>query len=139
MSVCSVPEPSEQQHCRYCGDAIPAGARRPREFCSDAHRKAAARGSRMSRTAAGEAVGEFFLANRVPAAARINGQIESSVPVNLFGRGYRWPDAKANGNAVQIAAAVDAELGVGGQAVVSPDGVAVTIVPSRNRSRVVRA
>jgi hypothetical protein len=59
--------------------------------------------------------------------------------LNLFGRAYRWPSAKkANGNAAAITAAVDAELGVGGQMVVSPDGVVAAIVPppsSWKRSR----
>jgi hypothetical protein len=62
---------------------------------------------------------------------RINGQSGPSVPLNLFGRGYRWPGANARMCAVRIAAAVDAELGVGGPVVVSPDGVPVAIVPPR--------
>jgi hypothetical protein len=81
----------------------------------------------MGRAATGKAVGEFSLADRVPVAARINGQIESSVPLNLFGRGYRWPGTNGRSHA-RIAAAVDAELGVG-VLVESPDGVKAYAVP----------
>ena len=67
---------------------------------------------------------------------RINGQNGPSVPLNLFGSGYRWRGANARARAAKTSAAVDAELGVGGPAVVSPDGVTAAIVPSRKpRSR----
>ena len=33
----------DQPRCKHCGDIIPPGDRRPREYCSGAHRKAAAR------------------------------------------------------------------------------------------------
>ncbi len=62
-----------------------------------------------------------------------NGSSAPSIPLNLFGRGYRWPGAKANGNAVLIAAAVDAELGAGGLAVMSPGGARYQVVPRRAR------
>jgi hypothetical protein len=61
---------------------------------------------------------------------RIFGQNGPSVPLNLFGRGYRWPGANGRSLA-RISAAVDVELGVGGPAVLSPDGVTASIVPSR--------
>jgi hypothetical protein len=70
---------------------------------------------------------------------RINGQNGPSVPLNLFGSGYRWPGANARARAAKTSAAVDAELGVGGPVVLSPDGVAVAIVPPRNSRSVVRS
>ena len=36
-SPVSIPE---QQRCKFCGGIIPPGDRRPREYCSDAHRQA---------------------------------------------------------------------------------------------------
>jgi hypothetical protein len=140
MSVCSVPEPSEQQRCKYCGEIIPAGDRRPREYCSDAHRKAASRTRRTpswllpQRSPSENSPATESAKTGVGNTNEINGRFVRkfgpSVPLNVFGRGYRWPGAKANGNAVRIAAAVDAELGVGGLVIVSPDGVVVTVVPS---------
>jgi hypothetical protein len=71
--------------------------------------------------------------------ARINGQIGPSVPLNLFGSGYRWPGANVPARAAKTSAAVDAELGVGGPAIVSPDGVAAAVVPSRKPHSAVRS
>ncbi len=62
-----------------------------------------------------------------------NGSSAPSVPLDLFGRGYRWPGAKANGNAVRIAAAIDAELGAGDLAIMSPGGVRYQVIPRRAR------
>jgi hypothetical protein len=144
----------DQPRCKHCGDPIPAGDRRPREFCSSrcrqaAYRKATARTNFRTdpvlpqRPEDLDAPTVESAKNGAENPNKINGRNfvtdGPSVPLNVFGRGYHWPGAKANGNAVRIAAAVDAELGVGGQVIVSPDGVAVTVAPSRNRSRVVRA
>jgi hypothetical protein len=50
--------------------------------------------------------------------------------------GYRWPGANVRVRAAKTSAAVGTELGVGGLVVLSPDGVAAAIVPSRKpRSR----
>ena len=62
-----------------------------------------------------------------------NGSSTPSVPLDLFGRGYRWPGVRANGNAAKVSAAVDAELGVGGLAIMSPGGALYQIVPRRAR------
>jgi hypothetical protein len=118
-----LPTPPTQPRCRYCGEIIPPGDRRPREYCSDAHRKAAARTRRTPSWLLPQRPGDLnaptaeSTKNGVEKTNKINGRIFGqngpSVPVNLFGRGYRWPGAKTNGNAVRVAAAVDAELGVG--------------------------
>jgi hypothetical protein len=112
MSVCSVPEPSEQQHCRHCGDPIPAGDRRPREYCSDACRQAdyrkrrqeAAGGSEPANHVSGHPVdliaptaesaknGEKF-PNDFKGRLLRNSNPRS--PLDLFGRGRRWPGAEA--------------------------------------------
>jgi hypothetical protein len=141
----SVPTP-DQQRCKHCGEIIPPGDRRPREYCSDAHRKAAAR----MRGAIPEALPQRPAENNAPTTesaknggenpnkinGRINGQNGPSVPLNLFGSGYRWPGANVRVRAAKTSAAVDAELGVGGPAIVSPDGVTAAIIPSRKpRSR----
>ena len=146
MSVCSVPESSDQQHCKFCGGIIPPGDRRPREYCSDAHRQAAYRAASRVHAAADEAFTHPANSNAPTAESTKSGAENSnkingrnfvtdcpSVPLDLFGRGFRWPGAKVNGNAVQIAAAVDAELGAGGLAIMSPDGVVAVIVPRRTR------
>jgi hypothetical protein len=140
----SVPTP-DQQRCKHCGEIIPAGDRRPREYCSDAHRKAATR----KRRAAPEVLPQRPAENNSPTAEsaknggenpnkindRISGQNGPSLPLNLFGSGYRWPGANVRSTA-KTSAAVDAELGVGGPTIVSPDGVTAAIVPSRQpRSR----
>jgi hypothetical protein len=54
-----------------------------------------------------------------------------SVPLNVFGRGYRWPGAKANGNASRVTAAVDAELGTGTDWLTSLGGARYQVIPAR--------
>jgi hypothetical protein len=141
-SPVSIPE---QPRCKFCGGIIPAGDRRPREYCSDAHRKAASRTRRApswllpprppSENSPATKSAKNDVENTNEINGRIFGQNGPSVALNLFGRGYHWPGAKANGHASKIVAAIDAELGVGGQVVVSPDGVTVAIVPLPSRKR----
>jgi hypothetical protein len=73
-------------------------------------------------------------------SSEINGLISeqnrssaSSVPLDVFGHGHRWPGAKANGNAVRIAAAVDAELGTGTDWLKSSGGARYQVIPRRAR------
>jgi predicted nucleic acid-binding Zn ribbon protein len=138
----SVPVP-EQHHCQFCGDAIPAGDRRPRKFCSGAHRLAALR----TRRATSEALTQRPPAGDAPTTESTKNDAENHneisgrnfvtdgplVPLDLFGRGYRWPGVKANGNAVRIAAAIDAELGAGAEWLTSPGGARYQVVPRRAR------
>jgi hypothetical protein len=60
-----------------------------------------------------------------------NGSSAPSVPLDLFGHSYRWPGARANGNAAKISAAVDAELGAGAGWLTSPGGARYLVIPSR--------
>lgn len=135
-------EDREQSRCRYCGEILQSTDHgRPREYCSDAHRKAAAR----TRGADPEVLSQRPAENNEPAAesaeigvekpneinGRINGQNGPSVPLNLLGAVYRWPNAGTPARAAKAAAVADAELGVGGPVIMSPDGVAATIVPPR--------
>ena len=135
---------SNSPRCKHCDGPIPGGDRRPREYCSNACRQADHR-SRQAR-AAPEKAPEAHLARQNGSTAesskigvenlnQINGRNfvtnGPSLPLNLFGRGYRWPGAATSIRTAKVSAAVDAELGVGGLVVVSPDGVAMAIVPSR--------
>jgi hypothetical protein len=141
MSVCSVPESSEQQRCEYCGDAIPPGGRRPREYCSDAHRQAAFRKRRTpswllpQRPPSENSPATESAKNGAENPNEINGRNfvtnGSSVPLDLFGRRHRWAGIMANGNAVKVSAAVDAELGVGAEWLTSPGGALYQVIPSR--------
>jgi hypothetical protein len=47
MSVCSVSESPDQQSCKFRGDLIPGGGRRPPRYCSSAHRQADYRKRRL--------------------------------------------------------------------------------------------
>jgi hypothetical protein len=55
----------------------------------------------------------------------------SSVPLNLLG-GHRWAEADTPVRTAKTSTVIDVEIGRGGTAVVSPDGVMVSIVPSRH-------
>ena len=150
MSVCSVSESPEQPRCEFCDKAISPGGRRPRRFCDDACRMAARREEAKERTAAGKAPGAHpaeqngSTAKSVKSVKKIsseingliseqNGSSTPSLPLDIFGRGRRWPGAKANGDVVRIAAAVDAELGAGADWQTSPGGARYQIVPRRAR------
>jgi hypothetical protein len=142
-----LPSPDTQSRCLYCDEILQSdggrGRGRPREYCSDAHRKAAAR----TRGAAPEVLSQRSAENNAPTGestengvenphdinGRINGQNGPSVPLDLFGSGYRWPGAKTPTRAAKAAAAADVELGVGGPPIVSVDGVVAAIVLPRKR------
>jgi hypothetical protein len=106
----------DQHRCEFPGDPVPAGGEA--NFVTDEPAVVVYESEPHPR------------AENSPTAASASA---NSVPLNLFGRGYRWPGAKANGNAVRIAAAVDAELGAGAPAVMSPDGVPHQVIPRRAR------
>jgi hypothetical protein len=142
-SPVSIPD---QPRCKHCGEIIPTSGRRPREFCCDAHRQADYRKRRREADAGSDVplppAGEY---NSCTAeSAKIGGenpnQINgpnfvtdgSSLPLDLFGRGHRWPGANGRSHA-RISAAVDTELGAGGLEVVSPGGVRFQIIPRRAR------
>jgi hypothetical protein len=147
-SPVSIPD---QPRCKYCGEIIPAGDRRPRQFCSDACRKAAARAEAKERARRPKRLRRPISPSKTRQRPNprnpkksashppeinglISGQNRTSaplVPLNVFGRGYRWPGAKTNGNAVRIAAAVDAELGAGAEWLTSPGGALYQVIPSR--------
>jgi hypothetical protein len=133
----------EQHRCEFCGDPVPLGGRRLRKFCSGAHRLAALR----ARRATSEALTQRLPGGNVPATESVKVDVENpseingrnfvtdgpSVPLDLFGRGYRWLGVKANGNVVRIAAAIDAELGAGAEWLTSPGGARYQVIPRRAR------
>jgi hypothetical protein len=147
MSVCSVSESPDQ--CKFCGEVIPAGDRRPPEYCSNAHRQAdyrkrrqeAANGSEPADRAEGHpadlnAPTTESAETGAENSNKINGPNfvtnGSSVPLDLFGRGHRWVGVKADGNAAKVTAAIDAELGVGVEWLTSPGGARYQVIPSRH-------
>jgi endogenous inhibitor of DNA gyrase (YacG/DUF329 family) len=142
----SIPDQQlDQPRCEFCGESIPAGDRRPRQFCSAACRQADYRKRRLEGVVAEKATKPPGAENNEQAAVSpeisenfsndFKGHLlrnsTPSAPLDLFGRGYRWPGAKANGNAVRIAAAIDAELVAGAEWLTSPDGVRHQVIPSR--------
>jgi hypothetical protein len=136
-----------QPRCRYCGAPFPPdGDRRPREYCSDAHRQA---DYRKRRQEAVEAVTKSdgpldrFSGPDAPATISSNNsstksRVEfrnkrppsvplSADPIDLLGgRGFDGWDPR-------FRAAIDAEIGVGGGWLRSPDDVRYQIVPRRAR------
>src|ERR1700722_927840 len=151
MSVCSVSESPDQPRCKFCGDPIPAGTRRPRQFCDDACRKGAARAEAKDRAETEKATcahlaeknspatesaksaknGEKYLSGINDLISGQNGSSAPSLPLERFGRGHRWAGARANGNAAKISAAVNAEIGVGGEWLTSPGGARYQVIPRR--------
>jgi hypothetical protein len=142
-------ESANQPRCKHCGEIIPAGDRRPQQYCSSACRQADYRKRRQEAANGSEPADQVVshptdliapTTESAKSGAEFTNNIKgrnfvtngSSVPLDLFGRGYRWP-AKANGNAVRIAAAVDAELGVGADWLSSSGGAKYQIIPSRHR------
>lgn len=131
----------DQQRCKFCGGIIPAGDRRPRGYCSNAHRQAAFRMRRApscwlpQRPPSEISPATESSKNGVENFNEINGRNfvtdGPSVPLNVFGRGYRWPGAKANGNASRVTAAVDAELGTGTDWLTSLGGARYQVIPAR--------
>jgi hypothetical protein len=120
--------PPDQSRCRHCDKPIQPSDRRPREYCSNRCRQAAYRERPQEvNFVTGEPLPRPSAQNSPTAAAAA----ANSAPLNLLGSGYRWPGANARAGAAKTSAAVDAELGVGGPLVLSPDGVAAAIVPSR--------
>ena len=147
MSVCSVPESSEQQRCKFCDEIIPAGGdRRPREYCSDAHRQADYRKRRQEAAggsgSADQARGHSAKTNEPATISSKNSSTKSKVefrnkrppsvpfsaePIDLLGGRYFdvWHP--------QFRAAIDAEIGVGAGWLRSPDGVRHQVIPRRAR------
>ena len=137
----------DQPICKFCGGPVPTGDRRPRQFCCDAHRQADYRKRHLDRAATEKAPithpaeknGSTTESTKTGTENpnKINGPnfVTSgpSVPLNVFGRAYRWPGAKANGNAVKISAAVDTELGAGAEWLTSSGGARYQVIPRRAR------
>ena len=136
-------QPTTQSTCRHCGKAIPIGDRRPQEFCSDAHRKAFGRANFRTRPLSSYRP-ENLNAPTVKSAeigaekannfkGRISGQNVPSVPLNLLG-GASWSGAGSAERAALIKTVIDMEIGTRAAVVISPDGVAATIIRSRSAS-----
>jgi hypothetical protein len=134
--------PDQQPRCKFCGDPIPAGDRRPREFCTDAHRVAA---SRMRRRGSGLPDGHPTSSNASTAEFPISeqktplnsldffrAQNRPPPPLNLLG-GQRWNGDVTAVRRAKIKAAIDVEIGVAGfgELPTSPDGIRCFVIPSR--------
>jgi hypothetical protein len=139
--------PSPIPACKFCGRPFPQSNRRRQGYCSSACRQAAYR-KRSQESVTAEKAPTAHPAEQIAPTVKSAKNVEKfpndfkgrllrnstpSIPLNVFGRGYRWPGAKANGNATRISAAVDAELGVGAGWLTSPGGALYQIVPRRAR------
>jgi hypothetical protein len=138
MPSTSIP-PCTQRICEHCSAPIPVGPFKPRRFCSDRCRKAAARWS--IRTQIGEKllqVGSDLKATKIAPTVesaktgvekpneinvRVNGQSEG--PINLVGGNFR-PRAGSLDQDL-VAKIFAAELGIPTTTVVSLDGVISTV------------
>jgi hypothetical protein len=130
----------DQQHCRYCGDPIPAGGRRPRQYCTDAHRQADFRKRHQ------EAANGSEPADQVANSPATISSKNSSTKSKLEFRNKRAPSVPFSVEPIdllggresdvwhpQFRAAIDVEIGVGADWLRSPDGVRFQIVPRRAR------
>ena len=136
--------------CAHCGVPIPTGVFKPRQFCSDAHRKAAARAA-SKRTKSEPRVPEPGLTENIERTTesaeigaknpneingRVNGQTGSSgIPITLLGSEFRWPNARAL-DPILIEKIYAAEIGVPVATVTSSDGVTSTITPTRTSAAI---
>jgi hypothetical protein len=147
----SISTPSSAQRlssphlCKHCRAIIPVGPFKPRRFCSDACRKAAARASKRTNSEA-EVPEVGSTENNAPAVksskidaekhnkikARVNGQNEPSIPLNLIG-GYRWPGVRPLDPDL-VAKILSAELGTPVEIMVSTDGITTTITPTHHQN-----
>jgi hypothetical protein len=142
MSVCSPSEIPDQPRCKFCGNPIPLGDRRPREYCSDAHRVAASRvrrhGSELPNghpTSSDAYTAEFRISEqRTPLNSLdfFRAQNRPFPPLNLLG-GQRWNGDVTAVRRAKIKAAIDGEIGVAGfgELTTSPHGVRCFVIPSR--------
>jgi hypothetical protein len=138
--------PTSDHRCKFCGETIPQGDHRPRDYCSNRCRQTAYRERRQDAFSGREAPSYRPVENNAPAAAspensstisraEFRNKGAPSVPLNLLG-GFHWAGAGVPARIARIRAAVDNELGIGGAVITSPDGTAATIVPPHKpRSR----
>jgi len=96
----STPHRLPQLQCECCSKSFNKRAGRRRRFCSDACRMASARakealnGSEVQSTLAfGNAPNRPYDSKRYKAISRDPYPSRFSVPLDLLGRGHRWPDA----------------------------------------------